>query len=127
MELDDAPRHEIDAACATHGTPNDGASDGRVSSVIKLYAHLPSQSLDTLGLLVRALDMGEDVWMDGDGQALVPSDTASVLIVAPDNVRRCARLVAQQARNGERLRLSATGHWAGMISLFYESTNVDRQ
>lgn len=123
MEPDGAPRHGIGSV----GAAREAATlDRLVSGVIKLYAHLPPQSLGTLGSLVRALDVSEDAWMDAKGQALVSSDTASVLIVGPDNVHRCARLIAQQARDGVRLRLSVTGHWAGMISLFYETADVDR-
>lgn len=121
MEPERAPqRGSRCAGGATHGDP-----DARASRVVKLYAHLQPQSLHTLGSLVRALDTDDSAWMDGDGQALASSSTASVLIVAPDNVHRCVRLVAQQAQGGGRLRLSVAGHWAGMVSLFYETDDAD--
>ncbi|WBR14967.1 hypothetical protein pkur_cds_793 [Pandoravirus kuranda] len=108
---------------AAHGGSHAANADNHASNVARLYAHLAPQSLHTLGSLVRALNTDDAAWMDSDGRALVLSDTASVLIVTPDNVHRCARLIAQQARSGGCLRLSATGHWAGMISLFHETAD----
>nr|UDO47005.1 Isocitrate dehydrogenase [Pandoravirus massiliensis] len=126
MEPERTSQHKSFVVKAVNGDRDTTASDACVSCVVDLYAHLSPQSLDTLVSLVRALRVSADAWMDQDGRPLVSSNTASVLIVTPDNVERCARRVTQQVQSRGRLRLTATGHWAGMISLFYETIDPDR-